>query len=322
MMKQTGKHILFIVLLAAFLAPPTADISGAEAKANVSASYIYTLANFTGILPVSWTPISVDDARGEVYVIPGNAIKIFNDRGMEVYSFNDAGDIDGVVDLAVDDAGTIFLLSPAHREIIRCNYRGEPMGTMELKNLPAQFSGFFPNRIFIRKDTFYFASLRSMLVITTDRAGNFKDSYDIAALINFDASLDTKDQTEAEIVGFSVDQEGNILFTMPVIAKAGIVSPDKKMRLFGQSGSTAGRFGVVGGIAVDATGKFILVADTLRCVVMIFDRNFDFQTEFGFRGLAPGNLVGPMGLAVDNKNRLYVAQLRNRGISVYQIAES
>jgi hypothetical protein len=55
---------------------------------------------------------------------------------------------------------------------------------------------------------------------------------------------------------------------------------------------------------------------------MVFDMNFKFQTEFGFRGLEPDNLIGPMQLAVDNKNRLYVAQLRNRGVSVYQITVS
>jgi hypothetical protein len=28
-----------------------------------------------------------------------------------------------------------------------------------------------------------------------------------------------------------------------------------------------------------------------------------------------------MGLAIDSKNRLYVAQLRNRGVSVYQLTQ-
>ncbi len=315
MMKQRTKQYL-LIFLAVILGLSTANVYGAEG--DVSASYLYTLSNFTGILPVSWVDIAIDESRDEVYVIPGKAIKIFNDRGMEVFSFNEAGDIDGVVDVAVDDEGNIIVLSYAQREIIRCNYRGEPIARMELKNLPLEFSGFFPNRIFFRKGSFYFASLRSMQVIVTDRAGLFKDGYDIAALIK----LDESDRKDADIVGFSVDQEGTILFTMPVLAKAGVLSPDKQIRLFGLSGSTPGRFGVVGGIAADASGKFILVADTLRCVVMVFDRDFKFRAEFGFRGLGPGNLVGPMQLAVDGKNRVYVAQLRNRGISVYQITLS
>jgi len=311
-MKQRAKQYL-LISFAVLLGLSTENIYGSEGK--VSASYLYTLSNFAGILPVSWAGVSVDESRDEVYVIPGQAIKIFDNRGMEVYSFNEAGDIPGVVDIAVDDEGNIILLADAQREIIRCNYRGEPISKMELKNLPPGFAGFFPNRVFFRKGSFYFASLRTLRVIVTDRAGLVIDSYDIASLIE----LDEKDRMDADIVGFSVDREGNILFTMPAMAKAWVLSPDKQVSSFGQSGSTAGKFGVMAGIATDASGKYIIVADTLRCVVMVFDRNFKFQTEFGFRGLEPDNLIGPQQLAVDNKNRLYVAQLRNRGISVYQI---
>lgn len=302
-----------VILLAALAMMPTGLVSGAEEK--ISASYLYTLSNFSGILPVSWVDISVDESRNEVYVIPGQAIKIFNENGMEVYSFNEAGDVAGVMDVAVDDEGNIILLSSASREIVRCDYRGEPVAKMELKNLPPEFSGFFPNRVFFRKGSFYFASLNSLQVVVTDRAGLFRDGYDIAALIKLDQAA----RKDADIVGFSVDREGNILFTMPAMAKAYVLSPDKQERSFGTAGSTPGKFGVAAGITADASGKFILVADTLRCVVMIFDKDFRFQTEFGFRGLRPGNLVGPMGLAIDSRNRLYVAQLRNRGVSVYQL---
>jgi DNA-binding beta-propeller fold protein YncE len=313
-MKKSVKHNLTVFLALLFLMP--AGLASAEG--NVSASYLYSLSNFSGILPVSWASVSVDESHDEVYVIPGQAIKIFNDKGMEVYSFNEAGDLAGVVDVAVDDEGSMILLSNAKKEIIRCNYRGEPIGKMELKNLPPEFAGFFPNRVFFRKDSFYFASLGSLQVIVTDRAGLVKDSFDVASLLD----LTETERKDADIVGFSVDKEGNLLFTMPVMAKIYVLSPDKHVRSFGQSGSTAGKFGVAGGITADASGKYILVADTLRCVVMVFDRNFKFQTEFGFRGFGPDNLIGPQQLAVDNENRLYVAQLRNRGVSVYQITIS
>ncbi len=302
-----------VIFFAALALMPTGVVCGAEEK--ISASYLYTLSNFSGILPVSWVDISVDEARNEVYVLPGQAIKIFNENGMEVYSFNEAGDVAGVTDVAVDDEGNIILLSSASKGIVRCNYRGEPSSQIVLKNLPPEFSGFFPNRVFFRKGSFYFASLSSMQVVVTDRTGLFRDGYDIAALIK----LNPAERKDADIVGFSVDKDGNILFTLPAMAKAYVLSPDKQERSFGAVGSTPGKFGVAAGITADASGKFILVADTLRCVVMIFDKEFRFQTEFGFRGLRPENLVGPMGLAIDSKNKLYVAQLRNRGVSVYQL---
>jgi hypothetical protein len=310
-MRQSVKHNL-TVLLAAFLLLPAGLAGAAE---NVSASYLFTLSNFSGILPVSWVDVAIDESRDEAYVLPGRGIKIFNDRGMEIYSFNEAGEIGVVSDVAVDDEGNIIAISTSQHEIVRCNYRGERIGSMELKNLPPELSGFFPSRVFFRKGAFYFAGQSPLKVVVTDREGLYKDGYDIAALVDPDG----ESREDNDIVGFSVDQEGNVLFTMPLRAKAGIVSPDKQVRTFGSRGSIPGTFGVAGGIVSDASGRFILVADTLRCVVMIFNRDFKFQAEFGFLGLWPGNLVGPMQLAVDNKNRVYVTQLRNRGVSVYQL---
>jgi DNA-binding beta-propeller fold protein YncE len=314
-MRQREKHNL-MALLAAFFLLPAGLVSAGE---NISAPYLYNLSNFHGILPLSWVSISVDESRDEVYVLPGQGIKIFNDRGMEVYSFNEAEEIGGASGVAVDDKGNIIVISNDQREIVRCNYRGERISKMELKNLPPEFSGFFPGRVFFRKGAFYFegssSGSSSIQVVVTDREGLYKDGYDIMALVN----LDEKNSQDADIVGFNVDGEGNLLFTMPVMAKAYVVSPDKQVRSFGRRGSKPGTFGVPGGIASDASGSFILVADTLRCVVMVFNRDFVFQTEFGFRGFSPGNLVGPMQLAVDSKNRLYVTQLRDRGVSVYQL---
>ncbi|HUI44705.1 MAG TPA: hypothetical protein VL122_01775 [Nitrospirota bacterium] len=322
MMNLKVKHLF--ILLVTFLVLSTANAFGAEAK--VSVSYLYNLSNFSGILHVSWVDIAVNATQDEIYVLTGRAIKIFNDKGMEVYSFNDAGEIPVVLDVAVDDEGNIIALTNSNEGIVRCNYRGEPVEKMELQNLPPQFAGFAPGRILYRKGLFYFASLQSKQVVITDAEGRFKDGYNIGALINLDEyvkeNVKKEDTEDTDIVGFNVDQEGNILFTLPIIAKAFVLSPDKTIKSFGTLGGAEGKFGVPGGITADASGKFILVADTLRCVVLVFDRTFKFYGEFGHRGYGPGNLIGPMQLAVDGQNRVYVTQLANRGVSVYQLTIS
>jgi outer membrane protein assembly factor BamB len=95
------------------------------------------------------------------------------------------------------------------------------------------------------------------------------------------------------------------------------MTPDKKMRMFGTRGSSPGKFNIVSGITADDQGN-IFVTDTLRCVVIAFDKDFNFKTEFGYRGLDPGNLIAPMELVVNN-DRVYVSQSRSRGVSVYRI---
>jgi DNA-binding beta-propeller fold protein YncE len=310
-MKQSGKQKALIFLAMAISL--SARLASAE-EPNFSVSYLYTLSNFSGILPVSWVQISVDESTNELYMLPGAGIKIFNDRGMEVYSFDNGGEFGAVADVAVSDEGDIILLTYREQrtEIIRCNYRGELKAKIELQGVPGEFSGLPFNRVIYRNRSLYLASLNDMKVIVTDSAGVFKSGFDMAALIGEEAR-------DTGMVGFSVTREGELLFTVPAIAKAYVVSPDRSFKVFGRRGSTPGRFGVPGGIAEDASGKFILVADVLRCVITVFDKNFIFRKEFGFYGPRAGNLVGPMELAVDGLNRVYVSQNRNRGVNVYQI---
>ena len=301
--------------------------------AQVSASYLYTLSNFTGIYPISWAKLDADPTMDEVYVLSSAKIKIFDETGMEVYSFNEFGELGMVTDIAVDSKGEIIVLSyraqTGSSEIIRCNFRGEPISTIGLKGLPAEYAGFVPNRIVIRGASFYLANTVEMKVVVTDDTGAFQKSYDLAAIIDKEMEQEqlnekdmAKEREDRGITGFAVDKEGNIFFTNGVLARVYCISSEGQMRAFGQRGSTAGKFGVVGDIAIDATGKYLFVADVLRCVVLVFDKNFRFYTEFGLYGNKPSNLIGPMYLAVDGKNRIYVSQLRNRGVNVYQMSAS
>jgi hypothetical protein len=306
-------------------------------NAEISTSYLYTLSNFTGIYPVSWAKLDVDPAMNEVYVLSPTKIKIFDESGMETYSFNEFGELGMVTDVAVESNGEIIALSyqpqTGQSEIIRCNFRGEPISTIGLKGLPAEYAGFAPNRIVIRGASLYLANTVDLKVVVTDETGAFQKSYDLAAIIDKELEQEKKqDQIEDKdlekekedrgITGFTADAEGNLFFTNGVLARVYRISRDGQMRSFGQRGSTAGKFGVLGDIAIDATGKYLLVADILRCVVLVFDKNFQFHTEFGLYGYKPSNLVGPMYLGVDGRNRIYVSQLRNRGVNVYQMSTS
>jgi len=76
----------------------------------------------------------------------------------------------------------------------------------------------------------------------------------------------------------------------------------------------------VAGIATDDSGN-IYIADTLKSVVMIFDKDFKFIMELGYRGEKPGNLIAPRNMIVNNGN-IYVSQSRKRGVSVYRIVNN
>jgi len=309
-MKNHGinKRGLYLILFTTF-------IPSLCAAADVS--YLYSLSNFSGTLPFDYVKVSIDEIKNEVYVIEGENIRVFNPSGMEIYNINayDLG-LGTVYDLAVNKDGNLIILSyKSNRYSISvANYRGEPLSTLEIRGLPKDFEDFSPNGMILKDDLLYLYSSGSMRVVVIGLNGDVKDSYDLSKI----AEINSDDIGMGQM---SIDRDGNILFTAPVIAKAFILSPEKKLRLFGRRGSAPGRFGIPYGIVRDREGN-LYVSDKLRSCVLIFDKELKFIKEFGYRGFRPENLIVPEGLSIDERGRLYVTQRRKRGVSVFKIANA
>lgn len=288
-------------------------VGASTAFAQVRGNYLYTLSSFAGRLPYDWARVYVDEEREETYVIFGNLVRVFNASGMEVFGFGDDLDLGLLLDVAVDGRGDILLLSykDSRSILTRCNFRGEPVGPVEIRNLPAGLP-FNANRMVLRNGVFYFATLGASSVVITDDKGEFRERLDFLNL------MEPEDQKKSgiEMIGFAVDRQGNIFFTMPVLFKVFKVTPDRTLTSFGRPGSVPGRFGILAGITIDSRGN-LLVLDKLKSAVQVFDKDFTFVTAFGFRGARPENLIVPDSLAIDRRDRLYVTQGRKRGVSVF-----
>ena len=120
-----------------------------------------------------------------------------------------------------------------------------------------------------------------------------------------------------ELGDFSVDQEGNILFTLPVVGSAYTLTPDLQLTLISKRGSGPGKFGIPAGIITDAKGNY-LVSDVLKSVVMVFDKDRNYIDAIGGRNNGQESLIVPRGLVMDENNRLYVSQTDVMGVSVFQ----
>lgn len=285
------------------------------AFAQLRATYLYSLASFSGTLPYDSVRVRVDRNTNEVYVVYQNLIRIFNPSGMEIFAFGDDLDLGHIVDAAVDGNGDIILLSykDARPLVTRCNFRGVPIGPLEIRNLPEGRS-LHANRLIYRDGLFYFVSLSAFTVTVTDTAGQFQKHIDFPSVMD----RDQRPKNESEMAGFAADREGNLYFTVATAFKVYKLSSDGKLTSFGRSGGAPGRFGVLGGIDIDSRGN-LLVTDKLKSVVIVFDKEFKFLAEFGYRGARPENLIAPDDLAVDGRDRLYVSQARRRGVSVFAL---
>ena len=153
----------------------------------------------------------------------------------------------------------------------------------------------------------------NMEVVVTDVNGVFQKSYNLASMIK----LDKKTKTGSTgLFGFTVNKEGDMLFTIATSFAVFVVSPEGQVSSFGGRGGSPGKFNIVSGIAADDKGN-TYVTDRFKSVFMVFDRDFNFKGEFGYRGFNPDNLVVPDSLAVDGSGKVYVSQLRKRGVSVF-----
>jgi hypothetical protein len=284
--------------------------------AGVQGTYLYTLSNFAGGLRYDWVRVHVDQERNETYVLYQNLIRIFSPSGMEIFSFGDDLDLGQILDAVVDPTGDVLLLSykESRSLVTRCNFRGVPVAPVEITNLPPGLV-FGANRMIHRNGLFYFVALNASSVIITNANGEFREHLELVPLME----ADERQKSGAELTGFTVDGDGNIFFTVSVLFRVFKLTPDRKLTSFGRPGSAPGRFGVVAGVVSDSRGN-LLVTDKLRCVVMVFDKDFNFLTEFGYRGSRPENLVVPDDIAIDQKDRVYVSQGRRRGVSVFALA--
>ena len=53
---------------------------------------------------------------------------------------------------------------------------------------------------------------------------------------------------------------------------------------------------------------------------LVFNKDLNFVTEFGYRGFGPGSLIVPSDVVAGPDGRIYVSQAGNRGVSVFSAA--
>ncbi len=285
--------------------------------------YRHDLADFTGTIPTSDARVVVDPARSEVYTLYGNEVRVFNDAGMEIHRFAIDLETGRLLDLAVEDGGDLLLLvyesgageGAKNWSLVRADFRGRPSGTLALER-PESVEPFLPNRLFLRNGKVWLLSQGQMRVAVWGRDASFERVLDLAAL----AGLPDDRRASAEVSGFDVGADGTVVFAIPVQFRVHAIDPDGKVRSFGKAGSAAGNFGVLGDVVLDREGN-LFVSDRLRGLVMVFRPDFRFLREFG-RTANNAWLARPGAMALDPAGRLFVSQVRNRGVAVFAIASA
>lgn len=297
--------------------------SAGSASAAVEVGFLHRLSNFSGVLPYSDPQIHADRYHDEVYVGEGDAIRVFNAAGMEIFEFiHDAMTLGPILEFAAIENGDILILSycsvtmPCQPGAIVTvyNYRGEPQRSFSLAGLPEALASFTPNRMLYRNKKLVFASTSALMVVVTDMAGTYESHTDLLSGLELEKGA----RDGAELGGFDVDAQGTILYTIPTAFRAFRRKPGEKAEAWGKPGTSRGNFGIAGAITGDDSGN-IIVADRARGVVLVFAPNLLFLREFGTTGAREARLVGPGRVAMGSGGKLYVTQLAMRGVAVFSL---
>ncbi|MEW6519922.1 MAG: hypothetical protein AB1461_10960 [Thermodesulfobacteriota bacterium] len=299
---------------------------GRPAQAEVTLNFQYILSNFSGPVSSQWARVATDLDRGEIYTYDPheNEVRIFNDQGMEIFSFGEDGQVNGASDIAVAEDGSIYVLTTLFtgRPITRLNYRGEPVADIELGNLPETVRDFTPTQLEYANGALYLLDPDGLQILVVDQNGLYQKGFNLREQFEALAAEQDPEKKKGQVIdisGFSVDNTGTIYLTAPMLFSAFRLNTDGTLEIFGRAGSGPGKFGVVAGIAADMDGN-IYVSDRLRSVVMVFDKSFNFLNEFGYRGYEDRNLTVPNDIAIDNNGKIYIAQGAGRGVSCYRIS--
>jgi hypothetical protein len=301
-----------------------AVFASAGTARGIESEYRWNLASFSGLLRADGVTVRFDPQENELYAVDSGLVRVFGKTGMQIHVFGEDRRIFPVLDVAALEDGNLLVLGP--RKITLCNYRGEPISGWEMRGAPPELKGFAPEAIRAVKGRVFLANLGTRRVVVTDTSGNFLRSHDLAALLAPFATIDrrraaaTKVQQaprEVELRGFGVGPDESLLFTEPTGFRAFVISPGGQVRTFGQRGGAPGMFNVAVAIDADPVGN-IYVVDILKSAVIVFDRDLNFQREFGYRGGSPGNLVSPTQVAAGG-GQAFVSQMGRRGVSVYQM---
>jgi DNA-binding beta-propeller fold protein YncE len=303
-------------LLSIALLLATATRGPAPGTEPFDTSYLHSLSTSFGELPFSNVGLSYDPVHKELYVTGDGPVRVFNESGMEVYTFRDAPELGAVRSIASLEEGDLLALSfrDGKRRLFRCTFRGEFLGEVIPRNVPESLRDLEPSMMRFAAGKIYLVDGGAMRILVLDSTGEYLASYDVGDKLDVGNK-----RSELGLRGFGVDREGNLLFTIQPLFRAYVMSPAGEIRGFGTKGSAPGKFNIVGGITRDDAGNFY-VADLLKSAILVFDPELNFVKEFGYRGREPGRLAAPEEIVAAGE-KLFVSNRGRKGVSVFRVGQ-
>ncbi len=120
--------------------------------------------------------------------------------------------------------------------------------------------------------------------------------------------------------GLTVDRLGRLLVADTHFYRVLVYSPKGEI-LFelgdGVQGTTPGRFGYPTDVVIDRAGNFLVSEYGENDRIQVFSPEGKWLRQWGGHGYEPGEFLKPRALAIDEQDRLFVADSCNHRIQVF-----
>jgi DNA-binding beta-propeller fold protein YncE len=120
--------------------------------------------------------------------------------------------------------------------------------------------------------------------------------------------------------GLTIDRRGRLLVADTHFYRVLVYSPAGQL-LFqigdGVQGDTPGRFGYPTDVVIDGAGNFYVAEYGENDRIQVFSPEGKWLRQWGGHGAAPGEFLRPRALAIDDDDRIYVADSCNHRIQVF-----
>lgn len=124
--------------------------------------------------------------------------------------------------------------------------------------------------------------------------------------------------------GLGFDREGRLMVADTHYFRVLFYQPDGKLvepdTIGGTFGREPGQFGFVTDVVQDSQGNYYVAEYGDYDRIQKFTRHGQFVYQFGSHGSEPGQFVRPQGLAIDERDQLWVADACNHRLQIFDVS--
>jgi len=257
--------------------------------------------------------VYADLLTGEVYVIDGKGrIIVFSPELFPLITLGKRDGVEAPQGLTVDAEGNLYIAqavsnsNPKNRISV---YNACLKWERDIYLEGFEGSGSFaPYRLAIdRKGNLYVAASYFPGVLYVDIAGRV-----------IDIITPEEEGKKVKLNNVVIDKAGKVYVVSEDESHIYVYDENRKFVLkFGEKGGSTGKLSRPKAIGVDDRTGRSYVVDYMRHTVASYDKEGNYLFEFGGLGWSEGWFQHPVNLAVDSKGRIFVADLFNQRVQVF-----